>query len=507
MYKKLYPFLLIACASCVDSVISDDEDFSDSGVAEDAQAPNCAPDASLNVEGGIMDSGNEDVDSSIDAHIPDTGCAYQSDADVYVPPVDPPFEYHAYDINHIISTGQSNSVANGASPPLTYVQPYDNLMFNTGVMTARSCGGQVCSTYEVPSSFVPLKEGDGFFDYPVETISSAMANQVTHLYPDHVSLFSLHGRSGNVYSCLRKNSCSWFPYTDVKPFEEGMRQVSDGLRLAQQAGKTYVVRAVTAIHGESDAYNNIFPQPSLNNGCLPSNRVTSYKDALTEWQCTYDKEIKNITNQPEDVPLFISQLSGQNVFRASQVAIDQYEAHKSSNGKVVLVTPTYFIPIRTDCLHFTNAGMQWLGEYFAEAYYQTTIEGKKYEPLQPTNVRIESNQSILITYHVPYPPLVIDTNTVSNPGAFGFDIVSNGQLVIITLVEIVNANTIRLKVNPDSFSMNNTFVRYALNQTPGTCIGPDRGARGNIRDSNPHVSRLGNNLYNWSVQYSELAQP
>src|SRR4051812_28465116 len=42
----------------------------------------------------------------------------------------PPTPYQHYDINHVLSTGQSNSVAHEGRPVLTTTQPYGNLMFN-----------------------------------------------------------------------------------------------------------------------------------------------------------------------------------------------------------------------------------------------------------------------------------------------------------------------------------------------------------------------------------------
>src|SRR5689334_14232965 len=90
-------------------------------------------------------------------------------------------------------------------------------------------------------------------------------------YPaKHDVLVSGHGRSGNTYWCVRKGGC---PYDSdpppagrgkTIPFEQGTAfsagafaghgEVADAKALATAAGKTYAVRAVLAIHGESDHY-------------------------------------------------------------------------------------------------------------------------------------------------------------------------------------------------------------------------------------------------------------
>ena len=276
-----------------------------------------------------------------------------------------PIPYQHFDVNHILSTGQSNSVANGGTPPLDLTQPYGNLMLSSGVMPASGCDGAGCTTYDTPTALVPLVEGDTFF-YPVQTMSSPMANTITAWARgpyaattgdlDHVVLVSLHGRSGNTYWSLRKGSSSYMQGRGfVLPFDDGMREVADGLALAKAAGKTYVVRAVTAIHGESDHYayatnTQEVPLP----GTDGKSTITSYLDALLEWQRDYQDGVQAITGQTVPVPLIISQMHLWTDVPRSLVVEWQYEAHVKSKGKVVLATPGYFVGYASDCLHYTS---------------------------------------------------------------------------------------------------------------------------------------------------------
>ncbi len=92
------------------------------------------------------------------------------------PPQETPTPYAAFDVNHVISTGQSNSVAHEGRPVISTSQPFSNIMFDVGVMTAGVCEHDGCRTYQKPTSFVPLTEGDSFW-YPVETMSSGLANE------------------------------------------------------------------------------------------------------------------------------------------------------------------------------------------------------------------------------------------------------------------------------------------------------------------------------------------
>ena len=383
-------------------------------------------------------------------------------------------------------------------------------MFDTGVMTGTSCDGDGCTGYQKPTSFMPLVEGDNFFSYGVETMSSGLANEVTKIAKErlvatmggatsHDVLVSLHGRSGNGYWCLRKGGCDWWPSKGyVKPFEDGMMQVKDGKALATAAGKSYVVRAVTAVHGEHDHYGNLgyFPLPRTDG----AGTVNDYSDALEEWQRDYEAGVKAITAQTQPVPLFVSQYSHWNDRPTTVIAYQQLKAHVRSAGKVLVVGPTYALPMSNDCLHFTGPGERWLGEYFAKAYARVVIEGRRWEPLRPSAVSLAGNV-VTVKFLVPKPPLVLDTTKVSNPGNYGFEFTDDsGAPPAITNVALAgpDAVTITLASAPTGA---NKRIRYAY--TFGGCGGSGTIARGNVRDSDDTPSQAGNDLSNWSVHFDE----
>ena len=424
---------------------------------------------------------------------------------------EPPVPYVPFDINHVVSTGQSNSVAHEGRPVLSATQPFNNVMFDVGVMTSGTCEQQGCRTYQSPSSFVPLAEGDTFW-YPVETMSSGMANQAAmlartkHGKPTHDLLVSLAGRNGLTYWCLRKGTCNFVDQTYLQPFDESMKQVADGKALAIAAGKSYVVRAVTAVHGESDDYGYAVGTPEFpvdgTDGKYRS--ITSYADGLLEWQRDYEAGIKAITGQTLPVPLLISQFSGWNDVPTSAVTQLQYEAHLRSQGKVVLVTPAYALDWASDCRHYTATGERQLGEYFGKAYARIVLEGRRWEPVHPKTVAIAGNV-ITAEYHVPVPPLVLDTQRVTDPGDKGFEVVDAGgnRLAIASVaVSGPDAVTITLAAPPPG----KVHLRYAFTHPPHTCTGRLVGARGNLRDSDATPSQNGFELFNWGVHY-DVAVP
>jgi hypothetical protein len=418
----------------------------------------------------------------------------------------PPVPYRHFDVNHILSTGQSNAVANDGVPILSTTQPYANLMFNSGVMPANACDGNGCSVYEKPTSLVPLVEGDTFFK-PIETMSSGLANEATKLakgtgMASHDVLVSLHGRSGNSYWCLRKGGCDWWPGNNyVKPFADGMMEVADGLALSKAAGKSYVVRAVTAIHGEHDHYaasagESLFPLPGTDGVSV----IHDYGEGLEEWQRDYEAGAKAITGQTIPVPLLVSQYSHWNNVPTTVIAYQQLAAHVRSKGKVLVVGPTYVLPYSNDCLHITGPGQQHLGEYFAKVYARVVIEGRRWEPLRPAAITRQGNV-ITAKFLVPKPPLVLDTTKVTNPGNYGFEFTDDsGAPPAITKVALAGPDTVTVTLASAPVGKNQR-LRYAYTFTG--CAGSGTIARGNLRDSDDTPSQAGYDLSNWAVHFDE----
>lgn len=422
------------------------------------------------------------------------------------PEEESPVPYVHFDVNHVVSTGQSNSVAHEGRPVLTTQQPFENLMFDVGVMTSGACEREGCRAYQVPKGLLPLVEGDSFW-YPVETMSSGLGNEAAllartkHGDAKHQLLVSLAGRNGLTYWCLRKGSCNFIDPTYLVAFDESMRQVEDGRALAAAAGKSYVVRAITAIHGESDDYayataTQEFPLDGTD-GAFAS--VKSYADGLIEWQRDFEAGIKAVTGQIQPVPLLVSQFSGWNDIATSAVTQLQYEAHVRSNGKVVIVAPGYALDWAGDCRHYSNHGERRLGEYFGKAYARIVLEGRRWEPVRPRSVKI-AGDVVTARFFVPAPPLVFDTERVVDPGTYGFEVVDgSGARIAITKVALAGPDTVTIQLA--SAPSGAPHLRYAYTGVPRTCPGRFVGPRGNLRDSDSTPSQYGYELFNWAIHF------
>jgi hypothetical protein len=381
------------------------------------------------------------------------------------------------DINHVLVTGQSLAVGVSGAPPLSLSQPFGNLMFNTGVMA----GGEGLESFE------PLVEGDTIpgSKATVETMSSAFANLVSDLVQSrgarHDILMSVHASGAKPYARLKKGT---------KPYEIGMAQVAAGRDIAAKLGKSYVVRAVANVHGESDH----------------AEKSTRYLDDLIEWQADYEADIQALTGQTEPVPMFHTQISSWTRMmkgtETSAIPGAQLAAHLQSHGKIVLVGPKYHLPYSKDGVHLTSDGYRHMGEDYAKAYRRVIVEGRRWEPLRPTSIT-RDGAILTVTFIVPVPPLALDVERVSNPGNYGFEYSdSSASPPKITDVALHGPETVVITLSAAP-TAEERHLRYAFTGTRGARSGPETGARGNLRDSDATPSRAGHRLYNWCVHFDE----
>lgn len=499
-------------------------------------------DSNDDTSNGDSDGGTSSPDGGGPGTSPD-GSDLQPNPDGGVSP-----SFAAFDINHVIITGQSNETGNDARPPLSLTQPYTNLSFDTGPMSMTGgweysrngrklfeiagCDDFGCTKAEALTAFKPLVEGDVYFDiskaggdapYAVETPASGLANQISmvatsrYQLAKHDILATIDGRSGNGYACIRKGGAGCTAHYGanqyggyLNSFTQSMNEVTAAKTLAAAGNKSYLVRGVAVVHGEQDsddyfAGTSIFPLVGSDG---TAGALTSYTDALLEWQRDFEREVKAITAQTQPVPMFVVQISnwgedlGDPSRTASRVPQMQLDAHAKAPGKVVLVGAGYPLEInQEDCLHYTSEGTRRLGEYFGKVYTEVVIAGRTWEPVRPKLVT-RNGSTITVQYFVPRPPLQIDTTQVTEAPGKGFTVVdANGNtLATVSDAKVTAPDTVTLTLTGDPGA--GAHLRYALNQTAEGCAGPQNGARGNVRDSDTTPSQSGGApLQNWGVHF------
>jgi hypothetical protein len=466
LFSSLAPSLfgILLCAACGDGSSSPADDAGTGG------------DATLVTDSG-GDSGPSKDDGSVDLDaqvLADSGL----DGAVDAGPADagPVFTFKYADVNHVLGTGQSLSVGSVGTPVLSTAQPYKNLMFNGGIKPG--------ATGTALANFVPLVEGP-----TVETHNAAFSSLITQLaetlvFPREVApknshrlLVSIHGIGGTAYVGLKKGTAA---------FAAGIAQVNAAKTLTTSAGQSYIVRAVTNVHGESD---HVAANPN-------------YKQNLVEWQHDYETDVRAITGQTEPIPMFHTQISSWTKYgqATSQIPMAQLDASAESGGAIVLVGAKYHLPYVADGVHLTNDGYRQMGEYYAKVYRRVVLEGKSWEPVRPKQVSL-AGATITVSFHVPQPPLVFDTALVTNPGNYGFAYTDDSATPpTIQQVALDGPTSVKITLSAAPVGQNRK-LSYAFTGTVNAKAGATTGPRGNLRDSDATPSRNGYALYNWGVHF------
>ena len=140
--------------------------------------------------------------------------------------------------------------------------------------------------------------------------------------------------------------------------------------------------------------------------------------------------VTGITGQPS-VPVFINQVTGGPVSVAQLMVIDKMPG-------VFLCGPTYAVPhaensrraydplkqtynVRGDSIHLSADGQRWMGCQAAKVL-QRVNSGVPWKGLRPagTSARRMDSLNIEVDFHVPVPPLVLDTGFFPKANGWGF---------------------------------------------------------------------------------------
>lgn len=180
-------------------------------------------------------------------------------------------------------------------------------------------------------------------------------------------------------------------------------------------------------------------------------------------------------------PVLVTYQTGSHTRRAPYYSSDIPHAQlaaANTNSSIFLACPTYIFRYNDDGVHMRANSYRWMGCYFGKAIFNILTKND-WKPLQPEAI-YRNGRVVTVVMHVPVAPLVIDTDSVSDPGNYGFEVwAQDGTQAAIEAVSVSgNRVTIVLKADPGQ----RVTVKYAQGKK-GNNAGPATGARGNLRDS------------------------
>jgi hypothetical protein len=410
-------------------------------------------------------------------------------------PEEPQFNI-PWDWAGVIGTGQSLSVGHFGTPVVSTTQPYNNLKLSLGNLNL------TVPPYDSNNSqlkMVPLVEpirnvGSGWHvAYPIniwgETPHTAMANQITALVKaaggkDYITAHTVVGETGQGYDQIKKGAAV---QSDLgHSYQAALFEVQAINRLAKAAGKTYGVGGITLVHGEND-FNN-----------------QSYESCIRQLWSDYNKDIKAITGQTQNIPLFLVQ---QHSYMSTGTAVStlaQWKAGVDYPNDIVCIGPNYQRTYGSDHVHLTANAYQQMGEKFGQVYYERVVLGNNWQPLQPTGAT-KSGNVITVNFHVPVGPLVWDTtlgapNQSSNTewkNGKGFEVTANGSKVTISSVEI-SGDSVKITC-ANNLPASGVKVGYAF--TGGSTRSNGTYRWGLLRDSDPFKGKSGVAQPNFCVAF------
>ncbi len=190
--------------------------------------------------------------------------------------------------------------------------------------------------------------------------------------------------------------------------------LDDARRARQQAetvGKTFSIGALVWMQGEANGGPTGGINPSRWDEELPRpGGLQWYRDRLIAYRQQWSHDLQAITGQSGELPLFTYQTQGV-AGEAQLMAADQ-------NPHITMVGPHYMVASGLNsqyakrygaAIHLSADGERWYGEQVAKVMQRVLTAGEKWQPLRPLKATIaDDRKSVLIDFHVPRPPLVLD---------------------------------------------------------------------------------------------------
>ncbi len=386
----------------------------------------------------------------------------------------------------VLATGQSNSVGHdGTGTPMDTTQPYNNLKVESATALNGIANLHVDSLYErVKTTSEP------FVAYPTaESPYSGLCNTVTKLakadgLSDYQMIISNNGEDGAPLKSIRKNGMDLIdtPYSPIYgwSYKNSLITMDTAMAYAQRKGFNFRVGAITLIHGETDGgYIPVF---------MPYGVNKYYKSQLEEFRLDYDKDIKAVTHQLNDVKLLLSQQSLPGTDSLNMILKNQQWQAGVEYPNIFMVSPTYFLP-KIDGVHMTNNSARILGEYFGKVYNNVVIKGINWRPLFPETIE-RSGAVLTVTFHVPVGTLAWVSSTLTNHGFTFYENVPSPAA--ISSVTILNGNQIRVVLTKAPTGTIKE-LRYAYTVS---------GVTGELVDTDTTTGQYGDILKDYCVAFS-----
>jgi sucrose-6-phosphate hydrolase SacC (GH32 family) len=250
-----------------------------------------------------------------------------------------------------------------------------------------------------------------------------------------------------------------------------------GKQAAERTQSTIACPAIFWLQGE---WNYTSEGSGLTSGSKPTSSKAEYKTLLLTLKNNMQDDVQHIYGQQER-PLFITYQTGGQYVRGRDVAIGMAQLEAANENEDILCAGPVYQMTNYNHGHLDANGYRWYGEMLGKVYNKVKIEGGNFLPLQPKAIYrdLTDSKKIRIKFHVPVPPLVLDTKTMPQITQYGFLIYQNRASQPIANVQITGSDVVEITCAGDLDPEKEIEIAYA---------GQDAVGQGNLRDSDPYPS-------------------
>ena len=282
------------------------------------------------------------------------------------------------------------------------------------------------------------------------------------------------------------------------PYQKFIKDIQTAYEEATERGLQFVIPAICWMQGESDIVD--YPD-------------TDYRQMLQQIRKDMNDDINRITHQEHSIPFVCYQANSlsraehfnANSFKCPETDVPQVFVDLLHSDSLFWASgPTYPYTCVNEKIHIDAIGQQSIGALAAKSVLSILRGKEKFQGLIPLALSTNGN-SITIRFHVPTPPLVLDTILVRKADHYGFSVI-NQQNQDIAETIVVDSNTVTINCTESPAECR---IRYAVG---GDYMksGNQHGPRGNLRDSQGDVLYTNIKgrkypLHNWCYQFDITA--
>lgn len=370
----------------------------------------------------------------------------------------------------MIGYGQSLGGGSSAVPVLTRTPPLANRLFMPSFGTRLA---NYDSTVTEVTPLLPLTATTA--EVPVAQLAAQMARDES--IPVGCALIACSlARGGASIEMLRKGGGVW--YDNIMNTLALCRSYAAGIE------KSFRFRMLTFTHGESDI--------AAVAGYYSAQLLALQGDELTP-------DAQAITGQGGQVVFLVDQVSSWTApsYNRSQsnVPLEQLQVALENPDRFVCSGPKYWLHYQPDGVHLINSSSARLG-CLQGAVASAVMRGEHWLPTHCYSA-VRAGAVVDLHFHTPSGGLVVDTDSVADPGAWGIRWSDADASAEVQSVRILGGNVVRVTLNQIPTGSNG-FIGIADIGVPGQSAGPFSGPRSCLRNNDPIIDFNGEPIYHWA---------